>query len=195
MVEMTETSSIMNNLSDRSLILMDEIGRGTSTYDGISIAWSIVEFLHNHDNFKPKTLFATHYHELNQLSKNLIRVKNFNVSVKEINKEIIFLRKLIPGGIEHSFGINVAHLAGMPNQILLRAYEILENLEKKKLKGSLKEENLKSISTKQLTFLTPDPSFEKCRKLLNEVNINEINPLQALVKLNEMIEILKNNKK
>lgn len=195
MVEMTETSSIMNNLSDRSLILMDEIGRGTSTYDGISIAWSIVEFLHNHENFKPKTLFATHYHELNQLSKNLIRVKNFNVSVKEINNEIIFLRKLIPGGIEHSFGINVAQLAGMPNQILLRAYEILEKLEKKKLKGSLKEKKLKNITTKQLTFLTPDPSFEKCRKLLNEVNINEINPLQALVKLNEMIEILKNNKK
>ena len=174
---------------------MDEIGRGTSTYDGISIAWSIVEFLHNHENFKPKTLFATHYHELNQLSKNLIRVKNFNVSVKEINNEIIFLRKLIPGGIEHSFGINVAQLAGMPNQILLRAYEILEKLEKKKLKGSLKEKKLKNITTKQLTFLTPDPSFEKCRKLLNEVNINEINPLQALVKLNEMIEILKNNKK
>ena len=195
MVEMTETSSIMNNLSDRSLILMDEIGRGTSTYDGISIAWSIVEFLHNHENFKPKTLFATHYHELNQLSKNLIRVKNFNVSVKEINNEIIFLRKLIPGGIEHSFGINVAQLAGMPNQILLRAYEILEKLEKKKLKGSLKEKKLKNITTKQLTFLTPDPSFEKCRKLLNKVNINEINPLQALVKLNEMIEILKNNKK
>ena len=195
MVEMLETSSIMNNLSDRSLILMDEIGRGTSTYDGISIAWSIVEFLHNHKKYKPKTLFATHYHELNQLSNNLPRVKNYNVSVKEINNEIIFLRKLIPGGTEHSFGINVAQLAGMPNQILLRAYQLLERLEKKNLKESLKDNDSKKVIEKQLTFLTPDPRFEKCRKLLTDVNINEINPLQALVKLNEMIEILKSNKK
>ncbi len=195
MVEMLETSSIMNNLSDRSLILMDEIGRGTSTYDGISIAWSIVEFLHNHKKYKPKTLFATHYHELNQLSNNLPRVKNYNVSVKEINNEIIFLRKLIPGGTEHSFGINVAQLAGMPNQILLRAYQLLERLEKKNLKESLKDNDSKKVVEKQLTFLTPDPRFEKCRKILTDVNINEINPLQALVKLNEMIEILKSNKK
>ena len=195
MVEMLETSSIMNNLSDRSLILMDEIGRGTSTYDGISIAWSIVEFLHNHKKYKPKTLFATHYHELNQLSNNLPRVKNYNVSVKEINNEIIFLRKLIPGGSEHSFGINVAQLAGMPNQILLRAYQLLERLEKKNLKESLKGNDSKKVVKKQLTFLTPDPRFEKCRKILTDVNINEINPLQALVKLNEMIEILKSNKK
>ena len=195
MVEMLETSSIMNNLSDRSLILMDEIGRGTSTYDGISIAWSIVEFLHNHKKYKPKTLFATHYHELNQLSNNLPRVKNYNVSVKEINTEIIFLRKLIPGGSEHSFGINVAQLAGMPNQILLRAYQLLERLEKKHLKESLKGNDSKKVIEKQLTFLTPDPRFEKCRKILTDVNINEINPLQALVKLNEMIEILKSNKK
>ena len=195
MVEMLETSSIMNNLSDRSLILMDEIGRGTSTYDGISIAWSIVEFLHNHKKYKPKTLFATHYHELNQLSNNLPRVKNYNVSVKEINNEIIFLRKLIPGGSEHSFGINVAQLAGMPNQILLRAYQLLERLEKKNLKESLKGNDSKKVVEKQLTFLTPDPRFEKCRKILTDVNINEINPLQALVKLNEMIEILKSNKK
>jgi len=195
MVEMLETSSIMNNLSNRSLILMDEIGRGTSTYDGISIAWSIVEFLHNHEKYKPKTLFATHYHELNQLSNNLSRVKNYNVSVKEINNEIIFLRKLIPGGSEHSFGINVAQLAGMPNQILLRAYQLLERLEKKNLKEPLKGNDSKKVIAKQLTFLTPDPRFEKCRKLLTDVNINEINPLQALVKLNEMIEILKSNKK
>ena len=131
MVEMMETSSIMNNLTDRSLVLMDEIGRGTSTYDGISIAWSIVEYLHNQKNIHPKTLFATHYHELNQLEEKLERVKNFNVSVEEINDEIIFLRKLIPGGSEHSFGINVAQLAGMPNQILIRAYEVLRELEKK----------------------------------------------------------------
>ena len=120
MVEMMETSSIMNNLTDRSLVLMDEIGRGTSTYDGISIAWSIVEYLHNQKNIHPKTLFATHYHELNQLEEKLDRVKNYNVSVEEINDEVIFLRKLLPGGSEHSFGINVAQLAGMPNQILIR---------------------------------------------------------------------------
>ena len=128
MVEMMETSSIMNNLTDRSLVIMDEIGRGTSTYDGISIAWSIVEYLHNQKINRPKTLFATHYHELNQLASYLKRVKNFNVAVEEINNEIIFLRKLIPGGSEHSFGINVAQLAGMPNKILIRAYEILLQL-------------------------------------------------------------------
>ena len=130
MVEMIETSSIMNSLTDRSLVLMDEIGRGTSTYDGISIAWSIVEFIHNQNKIRPKTLFATHYHELNQLEQKLKRVKNFNVSVEEINNEIIFLRKLVPGGSQHSFGINVAQIAGMPNKILIRAYEILKKLEK-----------------------------------------------------------------
>jgi DNA mismatch repair protein MutS len=129
------------------------------------------------------------------LSNNLPRVKNYNVSVKEINNEIIFLRKLIPGGTEHSFGINVAQLAGMPNQILLRAYQLLERLEKKNLKEPLKSNDSKKVVEKQLTFLTLDPRFEKCRKLLTDVNINEINPLQALVKLNEMIEILKSNKK
>ena len=124
MVEMMETSSIMNNLTDRSLVLMDEIGRGTSTYDGISIAWSIVEFLHNQKKIRPKTLFATHYHELNQLEDKLERVKNYNVSVEQINNEIIFLRKLIPGGSQHSFGINVAQIAGLPKKILIRAYEL-----------------------------------------------------------------------
>ena len=132
---------------------------------------------------------------VSKLSNNLPRVKNYNVSVKEINNEIIFLRKLIPGGSEHSFGINVAQLAGMPNQILLRAYQLLERLEKKNLKESLKGNDSKKVVEKQLTFLTPDPRFEKCRKILTDVNINEINPLQALVKLNEMIEILKSNKK
>ena len=125
MVEMTETASILNNLSDRSLILMDEIGRGTSTYDGVSIAWAIVEYLHNHKDFKPKTLFATHYHELNQLEEDLVRVKNFNVSVKEVGDKIIFMRKLKEGGSEHSFGIHVAQIAGMPNKVVLRANEIL----------------------------------------------------------------------
>ena len=137
MVEMIETSSIMNSLTDRSLVLMDEIGRGTSTYDGISIAWSIVEFIHNQNKIRPKTLFATHYHELNQLEQKLKRVKNFNVSVEEINNEIIFLRKLVPGGSQHSFGINVAQIAGMPNKILIRAYEILKKLEKNKIREKL----------------------------------------------------------
>ncbi|MEQ8425196.1 MAG: DNA mismatch repair protein MutS, partial [Cyclobacteriaceae bacterium] len=135
MVEMTETASILNNLSNRSLILMDEIGRGTSTYDGVSIAWAIVEYLHNHKEFKPKTLFATHYHELNQLAEDLVRVKNFNVSVKETGEKIIFMRKLKEGGSEHSFGIHVAQLAGMPNRIVIRANEILHFLEKDKQKN------------------------------------------------------------
>ena len=132
MVEMTETASILNNLSDRSLILMDEIGRGTSTYDGVSIAWAIVEYLHNHKDFKPKTLFATHYHELNQLAEDLVRVKNFNVSVKEVGDKIIFMRKLKEGGSEHSFGIHVAQMAGMPNKVVLRANEILTLPRKRK---------------------------------------------------------------
>ena len=159
MVEMMETSSIMNNLTDRSLVLMDEIGRGTSTYDGISIAWSIVEYLHNQKNIHPKTLFATHYHELNQLEEKLERVKNFNVSVEEINDEIIFLRKLIPGGSEHSFGINVAQLAGMPNQILIRAYEVLRELEKNTLKKSVKKSLEKEPKQLKLKYL--DPEFDK----------------------------------
>ena len=190
MVEMTETASIMNNLSNRSLILMDEIGRGTSTYDGISIAWSIVEYLHNHMKYKPLTLFATHYHELNDISSQLERVKNFNVEVKEINDEIIFLRKLIPGGTEHSFGINVAKLAGMPNQILIRSNEILKLLEKKSLKNKkaalTKKAALSNVSPK----LTIDPKLEKCIKRLNKIDIDKISPIDALLKLNQILEIL-----
>ena len=190
MVEMTETASIMNNLSNRSLILMDEIGRGTSTYDGISIAWSIVEYLHNHMKYKPLTLFATHYHELNDISSQLERVKNFNVEVKEINDEIIFLRKLIPGGTEHSFGINVAKLAGMPNQILIRSNEILKLLEKKSLKNKkatlTKKDALSNVSPKP----TIDPKFEKCIKTLNKIDIDKISPIDALLKLNQILEIL-----
>ena len=193
MVEMMETSSIMNNLTDRSLVLMDEIGRGTSTYDGISIAWSIVEYLHNQKNIHPKTLFATHYHELNQLEEKLERVKNFNVSVEEINDEIIFLRKLIPGGSEHSFGINVAQLAGMPNQILIRAYEVLRELEKNTLKKSVKKSLEKEPKQLKLKYL--DPEFDKVKKIIEEININNINPVQALVKLNEIIDLLKSSKK
>ena len=189
MVEMIETSSIMNSLTDRSLVLMDEIGRGTSTYDGISIAWSIVEFIHNQNKIRPKTLFATHYHELNQLEQKLKRVKNFNVSVEEINNEIIFLRKLVPGGSQHSFGINVAQIAGMPNKILIRAYEILKKLEKNKIREKLDSKVLDPSNQLKLNYR--DPDFEKVIKVLEGLNINNINPVQALVKLNEVIEIIK----
>ena len=188
MVEMIETSSIMNNLTDRSLVLMDEIGRGTSTYDGISIAWSIVEYLHNQKAIRPKTLFATHYHELNQLEQKLDRVKNYNVSVEEINNEIIFLRKLVAGGSKHSFGINVAQIAGMPNKILIRAYEILKKLEKNKIKERLDQKVLDSSNQLDLNY--NDPDFDTVKKALGEIDINNINPVQALVKLNEVIEII-----
>lgn len=131
MVEMTETAGILNNISNRSLIILDEIGRGTSTYDGISIAWAIVEYLHQHIN-RPRTLFSTHYHELNKMMLLFNRIKNYNVSVKEINGNILFLRKLIPGGSTHSFGIHVAKIAGIPSEVIKRSIEILKNIEKKK---------------------------------------------------------------
>ena len=192
MVEMTETASILNNLSDRSLILMDEIGRGTSTYDGVSIAWAIVEYLHNHKVFKPKTLFATHYHELNQLTEDLIRVKNFNVSVKETGEKIIFMRKLKPGGSEHSFGIHVAQLAGMPNQIVIRANEILHFLEKDKQKNQSKkkmEALPKPIS--QMGLFEMDPKLNQMKEMLSKIDINTISPVEALLKLNEVLAQLK----
>ena len=188
MVEMIETSSIMNNLTDRSLVLMDEIGRGTSTYDGISIAWSIVEYLHNQKSNRPKTLFATHYHELNQISKKLDRVKNFNVSVKEVNNEIIFIRKLIPGGSEHSFGINVAQLAGMPNEILIRAYEILSYLESNNLQKNTKKQLRIPIGLKSEKINNKE--LDKIKEIIKKIDINNINPVQALVKLNEIIQII-----
>lgn len=192
MVEMTETASILNNLSDRSLILMDEIGRGTSTYDGVSIAWAIVEYLHNHKDFKPKTLFATHYHELNQLEEDLVRVKNFNVSVKEVGDKIIFMRKLKEGGSEHSFGIHVAQLAGMPNKVVLRANEILHFLEKDKHKN----EGVKRIQDvpkpiPQLSLFASDPRFSEIQEMLEKIDINTVSPVEALLKLNEVLSILK----
>lgn len=188
MVEMTETASILNNLSDRSLILMDEIGRGTSTYDGISIAWAIVEYLHNHPKFKPKTLFATHYHELNELAKDLQGVKNFNVAVKEVGDKVIFLRTLKPGGSEHSFGIHVAQMAGMPNGVVLRAAEIMHQLEKdparKQNKARIKEINRAEV---QLHLFDPvNPHFNRAIKLLDETDINTLSPVEALLKLNEL---------
>jgi len=192
MVEMTETASILNNLSDRSLVLMDEIGRGTSTYDGVSIAWSIVEYLHNQKEYKAKTLFATHYHELNQLAEDLPRVKNFNVSVKEIGDKIIFMRKLKEGGSEHSFGIHVAQLAGMPNKIVLRANEILHFLEKEKHKNEPKKKfDALPKATAQISLFETDPKMKEVQEMLGKIDINTISPVEALLKLNEVLTILK----
>lgn len=197
MVEMTETASILNNLSDRSLVLMDEIGRGTSTYDGISIAWSIVEHLHNHPKAKAKTLFATHYHELNELAKDLPRVKNFNVSVKELENKVIFMRKLVPGGSEHSFGIHVAQMAGMPNEIVLRANAILKQLEKDKV-GESERAALSKMPPDsyreqqfQMNLFEADPRMEQVLDILRKIDVNTTSPVEALLKLNELKDILK----
>ena len=192
MVEMTETASILNNLSDRSLVLMDEIGRGTSTYDGISIAWSIVEFLHNNQKHKAKTLFATHYHELNQLTNDFPRIRNYNVSVKEAGDKIIFLRKLKEGGSEHSFGIHVAQMAGMPNPIVIRANEIMHHLEKEKISKHA-DKKIQEIpkSNYQLNMFEADPRMEEVRSLLSKIDVNTISPIEALLKINEMKTILK----
>jgi len=192
MVEMTETASILNNLSDRSLVLMDEIGRGTSTYDGISIAWSIVEFLHNHPKSKAKTLFATHYHELNQLTNDFSRIKNFNVSVKEVGNKVVFMRKLKEGGSEHSFGIHVAQMAGMPNAVVLRANEILGVLEKDKIreKNNTKLQEVPKANM-QMSFFDPlDPNLEKIKNTLLQLDINTLSPVEALLKLNELKKLV-----
>jgi DNA mismatch repair protein MutS len=188
MVEMNETSSILNNLSDRSLILLDEIGRGTSTYDGISIAWAIAEYIHEHPNVKAKTLFATHYHELNEMTNQFDRIKNFNVSVKELGNKILFLRKLVAGGSEHSFGIHVAKLAGMPKQVIDRANKILVQLEKSHA-GQEKKANKKGpvVDEMQLSFFQlNDPVLEQIRDELVSIDINTLTPVEALMKLNEI---------
>ncbi|MBP3943117.1 DNA mismatch repair protein MutS [Sphingobacteriaceae bacterium WQ 2009] len=195
MVEMNETASIMNNLSDRSLILLDEIGRGTSTYDGISIAWAIAEYLHNHPAAKAKTLFATHYHELNELTSSMPRIKNYNVTVKEMNNKIIFLRKLVPGGSEHSFGIHVAKLAGMPNKLLNRANEILKRLEQERTGGEQIKDSMRKMQKQayQLQmFAIDDPVLEKIRDMLNNLDVNTLTPVEALMKLDEIQRVLKN---
>lgn len=195
MVEMNETSSILNNLSDRSLILLDEIGRGTSTYDGISIAWAIAEFLHEHPKAKAKTLFATHYHELNEMCNQFDRIKNFNVQVKEIGQKILFLRKLVEGGSEHSFGIHVAQLAGMPDAVVQRASKILEKLEEsQKMDGKgkkvMKKDDLKDVMNQkdmQLSFFQlNDPVLEQIREELVSIDINVLTPVEALMKLNDI---------
>ena len=188
MVEMNETSSIMNNISSRSLILLDEIGRGTSTYDGISIAWSIAEFLHENPKFQPKTMFATHYHELNNMTKTFKRIKNYNVSVKEIDKKIHFIRKLIAGGSEHSFGIHVAKVAGMPQKIISKAEKILKNLELDKTQNTKKEISaLEKEDHQQLSFFQlDDPILSDIRNEIDNLDVNSLTPVEALVLLNDI---------
>ena len=188
MVEMNETSSIMNNISSRSLILLDEIGRGTSTYDGISIAWSIAEFLHENQKFQPKTMFATHYHELNNMTKKHKRIKNYNVSVKEIDKKIHFIRKLVKGGSEHSFGIHVAKVAGMPKKIISKAEKILKNLELDKTQNTQKEiNNLENQDQNQLSFFQlDDPILSDIRNEIENLDVNSLTPVEALILLNEI---------
>ena len=191
MVEMNETASILNNVSDRSLILLDEIGRGTSTYDGISIAWAITEFIHEHPT-KAKTLFATHYHELNEMTTTFERIKNFNVSVKELKDTIIFLRKLVSGGSNHSFGIHVAKLAGMPSMVIHRANKILEKLEKNNKKKAVKD-TLKQTQEEEMQlsfFQLDDPLLENIKEEILATNIDTLTPIEALMKLNEIKRML-----
>ena len=189
MVEMNESASIINNISKNSLVLLDEIGRGTSTYDGISIAWAIAEFLHDHP-YKPKTLFATHYHELNMMADSFERVNNVNVSIKETKDSVIFLRKLVPGGSAHSFGIHVAQMAGMPKGLILSAKKMLKKLEKSHNVGNDISRN--NESEIQLSFFNLDnPKLEELKEDLISLNIDELTPIEALIKLNEIKRILK----
>ncbi len=197
MVEMNETASILNNVSNRSLILLDEIGRGTSTYDGISIAWAIAEFLHEHPAFKAKTLFATHYHELNEMASSFHRIKNYNVSVQELHNTVIFLRKLVPGGSEHSFGIHVARMAGMPRLIINRANDILTQLEKSHGhdeltgKANTKKTSKSGTNDYQLSFIQlEDPLLHQIKDDILNTDINTLTPVEALMKLNEIKRML-----
>lgn len=189
MVEMNETASILNNLSNRSLIILDEIGRGTSTYDGISIAWSITEYLHQNGQTQPKTLFATHYHELNEMCTYFDRIKNYNVSVKEMGNKVIFMRKLVPGGSAHSFGIHVAKMAGMPKPVLKRADQILAQLEKNHssdLKSDVKEIAAKEGDMQLSFFQLDDPVLMQIKDEIENIDINTLTPVEALMKLNEI---------
>lgn len=191
MVEMNEAASILNNISDRSLVLLDEIGRGTSTYDGISIAWAISEYLHEHPT-KAKTLFATHYHELNEMTETFDRIKNYNVSVKELKDKVLFLRKLVPGGSHHSFGIHVAKMAGMPKQVLQRAHKILKRLERSHSSEELTDE-LKELSKEEMQlsfFKLDDPLLEELRDEILDIDIDTLTPVEALMKLNEIKRML-----
>jgi DNA mismatch repair protein MutS len=194
MVEMNETASILNNISNRSLIILDEIGRGTSTYDGISIAWSIAEYLHEHPMFRPKVLFATHYHELNEMASSMKRIKNYHVSVKEIKNKVIFLRKLVPGGTEHSFGIHVARMAGMPAQVVAKAEALLKTLEKthshEEINRNLKRDS-KQKDNFQLSFIQlDDPLLLQIKEDIVNTDINTLTPVEALMKLNQIKNLL-----
>ncbi len=194
MVEMNETASILNNISNRSLIILDEIGRGTSTYDGISIAWSIAEYLHYHPVFRPKVLFATHYHELNEMASSMKRIKNHHISVKEIHNKVIFLRKLVPGGTEHSFGIHVAKMAGMPGEVIENAKALLQTLEKSHSHNELNK-HLKSAGKGkddfQLSFIQlDDPLLLQIKEDILNTDINTLTPVEALMKLNQIKNLL-----
>ncbi len=197
MVEMNETASIMNNISARSLVLLDEIGRGTSTYDGISIAWSLAEFIHNHPVAHARTLFATHYHELNELSEKYPRIKNYNVATREVGNKVIFLRKLKAGGSKHSFGIHVAKMAGMPKEIINRAQTILLELEKKSISQNSKTDTTDKLAalpaeTMQLSiFEAKDPLGEQLKESLIDVDINSLTPVECMMKLKELTEMLR----
>jgi DNA mismatch repair protein MutS len=196
MVEMIETASILNNLSNRSLVLLDEIGRGTSTYDGVSIAWAIAEYLHEHEKSHPKTLFATHYHELNELASSMNRIKNYNVSIKEVKNKVVFLRKLVPGGSEHSFGIHVAKMAGMPRSVTERAGQIMKHLEKthahpEKTKSLAREKETSSLEYQLSIFPSADPIAEEIKNKIETAEINEMTPLEAMLFLHELKQSLK----
>jgi DNA mismatch repair protein MutS len=189
MVEMNETASILNNISDRSLVVLDEIGRGTSTYDGISIAWAISEYLHEHPN-RPKTLFATHYHELNEMEATFDRIQNFNVSVKELKETVLFLRKLVKGGSAHSFGIHVAKMAGMPQIVIQKAQKLLKQLEKRHSSEELS--GIKAANDElQLSFFNlDDPLLDDLKEEILNIDINTLTPVEALMKLNEIKRML-----
>jgi DNA mismatch repair protein MutS len=196
MVEMNEAADILNNLSPRSLVLFDELGRGTSTYDGISIAWAIVEHIHEHPKAKARTLFATHYHELNEMEKSFKRIKNYNVSVKEVDNKVIFLRKLERGGSEHSFGIHVAKLAGMPKSIVKRANTILNQLETDNRQQGISSKPTAEIASNrdgmQLSFFQlDDPVLCQVRDEILNLDVNNLTPIEALNKLNEIKKIVK----
>ena len=195
MVEMNEAADILNNMTAHSLVLFDELGRGTSTYDGISIAWAIVEYIHEHPNAKAKTLFATHYHELNEMERSFPRIKNYNVSVKEVGNKVIFLRKLVPGGSEHSFGIHVAKMAGMPKSIVSRANEILKQLEKENRQEGISGKSVKAVTAPaagyQLSFFQlDDPVLSQVRDEIRDLDVNNLTPIEALNKLNEIKRII-----
>ncbi|MBQ9073206.1 MAG: DNA mismatch repair protein MutS, partial [Muribaculaceae bacterium] len=192
---MNEAASILNNMSQRSLILFDELGRGTSTYDGISIAWAIVEHIHEYGGIHPKTLFATHYHELNEMESSFRRIANFNVSVKEINGKVVFLRKLARGGSEHSFGIHVAKLAGMPNSIVKRADEVLDHLEANNRQDAIATKDLTNVAERrsgvQLSFFQlDDPVLTQIRDEILNTDINNLTPMAALNKLHDIKSII-----